>query len=537
MLQVGDVLMTEGGDPDKLGRGCVWNEEIPECIHQNHIFAVRPIQNKMRPKYLAALLESHYAKIYFLNTAKQTTNLASKNKKVVLLNKYGFTGGLLTESFDCYQKYDMQSTSEIFNKFFYDLVNRRRSILFDDGKYLIINPESIKLSLQALIEEYEIETLFHINPFRIKKQKGDIYIIDLIAREGIISFSSHNLIDTTDNYTLHSLLNRKPEISEVKYNFFTLTYSIKMRIGNVAAWINQNCNDIGNEIYDKKKKYNVVIFVKSMENEDYWEAIKIKKYGGKVIFDANVNYYDAWGYFGSYCNKPTIDQYNKAVNITKTADLCIADSSVLKDIVSRYNPNTVCIPDNVNLNIFRYTRKHRKTDKINIIWSGVSQKADHLIVLENIFSTLNNAELILVSDKKPKIINRFREKIKCHFVPYSDIGYAYLLSKSDILVSPKYLDNSYDICHTEYKIALGMAAGLPVVASPQKSYIEAINHQGGGFICSSSKEWINVLNILKNDHKLRRQIGKIARATIERHYSTKVIASRYRDKIIECLKN
>lgn len=83
MLQAGDVLMTEGGDPDKLGRGCVWKGEVPECLHQNHVFAVRPSKTKMRPQFLAALLESRYAKSYFLRTSKQTTNLASTNKTTI----------------------------------------------------------------------------------------------------------------------------------------------------------------------------------------------------------------------------------------------------------------------------------------------------------------------------------------------------------------------------------------------------------------------------------------------------------------------
>lgn len=41
-LKNGDVLLTEGGDFDKLGRGTVWRNEIPNCLHQNHIFVVRP---------------------------------------------------------------------------------------------------------------------------------------------------------------------------------------------------------------------------------------------------------------------------------------------------------------------------------------------------------------------------------------------------------------------------------------------------------------------------------------------------------------
>lgn len=79
-LEVGDVLMTEGGDPDKLGRGCVWEGQVNPCLHQNHVFAVRPNQKRLEPRYLSAFLGTSSAKAYFQSTAKQTTNLASTNK-------------------------------------------------------------------------------------------------------------------------------------------------------------------------------------------------------------------------------------------------------------------------------------------------------------------------------------------------------------------------------------------------------------------------------------------------------------------------
>ena len=79
-LQAGDVLMTEGGDPDKLGRGCVWDAQITLCLHQNHVFAVRPNQSHLEPHFLSALMGTRYARAYFESTAKQTTNLASTNK-------------------------------------------------------------------------------------------------------------------------------------------------------------------------------------------------------------------------------------------------------------------------------------------------------------------------------------------------------------------------------------------------------------------------------------------------------------------------
>ena len=80
MLQKGDVLMTEGGDPDKLGRGCVWDLQVDPCLHQNHVFAVRPNQSRLEPRFLSALMGASYARAYFESTAKQTTNLASTNK-------------------------------------------------------------------------------------------------------------------------------------------------------------------------------------------------------------------------------------------------------------------------------------------------------------------------------------------------------------------------------------------------------------------------------------------------------------------------
>ncbi|MEJ1365549.1 MAG: restriction endonuclease subunit S, partial [Candidatus Sedimenticola sp. (ex Thyasira tokunagai)] len=78
-LKTGDVLLTEGGDFDKLGRGAVWRGQIEECVHQNHVFAVRPDQRELLPPFLSTLAGSFYGKKYFLRCSKQSTNLASIN--------------------------------------------------------------------------------------------------------------------------------------------------------------------------------------------------------------------------------------------------------------------------------------------------------------------------------------------------------------------------------------------------------------------------------------------------------------------------
>jgi type I restriction enzyme, S subunit len=75
-LERGDVLMTEGGDRDKLGRGWIWDGQIDWCIYQNHIFRARTRAEQLLPKFLSWYANTH-GREWFAKQGKQTTNLAS----------------------------------------------------------------------------------------------------------------------------------------------------------------------------------------------------------------------------------------------------------------------------------------------------------------------------------------------------------------------------------------------------------------------------------------------------------------------------
>jgi type I restriction enzyme S subunit len=77
-LRRGDVLMTEGGDIDKLGRGAVWDGSVADCLHQNHVFAVR-CGDRLLPEFLAVWTRSSVARSFFERTASRITNIASTN--------------------------------------------------------------------------------------------------------------------------------------------------------------------------------------------------------------------------------------------------------------------------------------------------------------------------------------------------------------------------------------------------------------------------------------------------------------------------
>ena len=82
LLRAGDVLMNEGGDNDKLGRGTVWEGQIAPCVHQNHVFAVR-LRNAELGEWVARFTSTDAARTYFFLRSKQSTNLASINQSNV----------------------------------------------------------------------------------------------------------------------------------------------------------------------------------------------------------------------------------------------------------------------------------------------------------------------------------------------------------------------------------------------------------------------------------------------------------------------
>lgn len=82
LLRDGDILMNEGGDRDKLGRGWIWREQVPVCIHQNHVFRIRLLDQNFPPEFISHFA-NEFGQQYFIDQGTQTTNLASISKTKV----------------------------------------------------------------------------------------------------------------------------------------------------------------------------------------------------------------------------------------------------------------------------------------------------------------------------------------------------------------------------------------------------------------------------------------------------------------------
>jgi glycosyltransferase involved in cell wall biosynthesis len=309
---------------------------------------------------------------------------------------------------------------------------------------------------------------------------------------------------------------------------------VSMRINNTAFWMTANAPEVRTEVYRDGVRYDVVVFFKAMGEACQEEARRVQARGGRVVFDANVNYYEIWGEYDIEGTRPTEEQQRDAIAMTELADWVVADSSYLLEVVRRINPRASWIPDNVDLRLFRGVREHRD-EPLRLVWSGMAHKARPLSTIAGPLSALRDAELTVVSNEPPAVLADLSRAIRCVFVPFSERRYARELARSDVVISPKRLVNAYELAHTEFKITPGMALGLAAVASPQQSYVEAISDRGGGIVAENEDGWYAAFEQL-SDAGVRRELGLRAAETVRARYSTEVTGRAYLDAILALVR-
>ncbi len=83
ILQLKDILVVEGhANPEEIGRAALWNNDIEQCAHQNHLIRVR-CKDGLDPEFLLIFLNSTLGRRYFLAHAKSTSGLSTINSTVV----------------------------------------------------------------------------------------------------------------------------------------------------------------------------------------------------------------------------------------------------------------------------------------------------------------------------------------------------------------------------------------------------------------------------------------------------------------------
>ena len=74
-LRAGDLLVVEGnGSASQIGRAAIWDGSIEDCVHQNHLIRVRPL-DVLLPEYLEAVWNSPQNRAKLTNVASSSSGL------------------------------------------------------------------------------------------------------------------------------------------------------------------------------------------------------------------------------------------------------------------------------------------------------------------------------------------------------------------------------------------------------------------------------------------------------------------------------
>ncbi|MHA1284644.1 MAG: hypothetical protein ACTSQP_19255 [Promethearchaeota archaeon] len=292
--------------------------------------------------------------------------------------------------------------------------------------------------------------------------------------------------------------------------------STRLRVNDVI-YHSLNNPKFSLQFYHPLKHYDIVIFQKIFSNKAFKIASKLKKKGTKIILDINVNYFDKNSKFiYDY-------QYRNIKNFIKVVDVIITTTNYLKDFIIRNNifSNVIVIPEMISDLFFSTKKKHLNKERINLLYVGYAKKANALEIIKNVIELLAkkyNIALITICEKKPNI----DIKIKKIFIKYDQLTLPYYMTKGDIFLAPRNLNDSYNLGHSFIKIGYPMAIGLPIVASPIPSYLES-----PAVICYNKTDWYNNLELLIKDVKKRQILGEKGISYCKNRFSAQVIFRMY----------
>ena len=315
-----------------------------------------------------------------------------------------------------------------------------------------------------------------------------------------------------------------------------------MRFGWIAHEVNRNpSNKVRYELYRPWRRYAAVVFLKSMSAKCLSLAEKLKSEGVKTIFDLNVDYLTpSSGTFYYEGMKPSALQRRAVLSMIKTCDGVIADSRHLAEIASAHHPYVAWIPDNVCTGLISSTNgwKPDENGRLRLLWSGESVKAFELLRIEQILLELPpTIHLVLITNSLASLsrwytpyresFERLLSHISHEVIPFSTVGnLAKEYRKGGVAISPRFLDNPYNLGHTEWKISLAMAQGRMALCSEQMSYLDVAERAKGiGIrVCTEADDWRKAFDEIQRPEFDWASEQNGACRVVAEHYATPVVA-------------
>lgn len=312
----------------------------------------------------------------------------------------------------------------------------------------------------------------------------------------------------------------------------------------VSDWVNRRKGGLQYELYRPWRRYRAVIFLKSMNDETRILAQHLFRKGCQRVFDLNIDYLTpARGTFYYEGMAPTPKQRNEVLHMIKTSDAVIADSRWLKQVAKRHFSRVRWIPDSVPDEFLQNASNwHPRPSKpLPLLWCGEAVKLFELLKIEPVLRSLKKwVKLRIVTNSLAAMeriyepwqgrLRRLLEDIDCELFPFINLTRLRdIYDCGGIFISPRFLNNSYNMGHTEWKITLPMARDRVTLCSEQPSYEDVAERSGGvGIrICRNEEAWLGELEEMLSGKFDWAAEQEAAGAVVRKHYAASVVAKAH----------
>lgn len=205
----------------------------------------------------------------------------------------------------------------------------------------------------------------------------------------------------------------------------------------------------------------------------------------------------------------------------RRASLVIAGNDYLADWARAHNPRVVVLPTPVDT--ARHTPRHAGVapGRPVIGWVGSSSTAQYLHLLDDVFERLARRRDFLVRVVGGSYVHG-TVSVEC--IAYSLADEPEHVRSLDVGVLPE-PDDPWTRGKGAFKALLYMASAVPVVASRVGVNEKVVGP--GGYCVDGVDAWVDALDRLLGDARLRADVGSAGRAHVEAGYSLAALAPRF----------
>ncbi|MBN1164007.1 MAG: glycosyltransferase family 4 protein [Candidatus Krumholzibacteriota bacterium] len=244
----------------------------------------------------------------------------------------------------------------------------------------------------------------------------------------------------------------------------------------------------------------------------------LKIFRVKIIYDLD----DAIYLYYSESNNPLVRALlrNKIPLVLGWSYVVLAGNSHLAAYASRYNRNTKRFPTVINPARYSSIPAREKDQPASaapvVGWIGSPETLIHLHLHEDVLREVyRKAKFRLLVIGAP---HYNPSELEVEAVPWSEDGEVSELARCDIGIMPLAL-HKLAAGKCGLKLLQYMAAGKPVISSPEGGAEDIVVEDKNGYIARTGEEWVERLTGLLLDPDRRRRLGREGRRWVEECYS------------------